>query len=89
MTFKLGDKIWVEGDWNFPNTCTGIISEPPEGVVDLVADSEPWSGIYRLVEGRENLLKYYWIKFDKPQYDSDKDGPYSEGEVEDIYIKLQ
>ncbi len=88
MTFEFGDKVLVEGDWNFPNTCSGTISKPPQGAIDLVEDSQPWTGIYRIIKGRTGPLKYYWVKFDSPQYDSDEDGPYNEGEVEDIYLKL-
>lgn len=87
MNFKVGDKVLVEGDWNFPNTCSGTISRPPKGVIDLVEDSEPWTGIYRMIKGGTGLLKYYWVIFDLPQYDSDEDGPCNEGEVEDIYLK--
>lgn len=89
MNFKSGDKIIVEGDWNFPKTFSGTISEPPDTAVILAENSQPWSGIQRFIKGRKNLLKYYWVKFDKPQYDSDGDGPYYEGEVEDTYIKLK
>lgn len=88
MNFEIGEKVIIKGDWNFPSTCSGTISEPPDSAINLVADSEPWSGIYRFVKGRKKVLKYYWVEFDKPQYDSDGDGPYYEGEVEDLYIKL-
>jgi hypothetical protein len=89
MNFKSGDKVIVEGDWNFPKTCSGTISEPPDTVVNLAEDSQPWAGIQRLIKGRKKLLRYYWVKFDEPQYDSDDDGPYYGGEVEDMYIKLK
>ena len=86
--FESGDKVIIEGDWNFPITCSGTISVPPDSAIRLVEDSEPWNGIYRLIKGRNNLLKYYWVKFDNPQFDSDGDGPYYEGEVEEIYIRI-
>ena len=80
MNYKLGDKVKIKGNWNFPNDCTGVISNPPESVVQLVADHEPWDGIHRMVKGRKNLFKFYWVNFDIPQIDSDGDGPYNAGE---------
>ncbi len=88
MKFNIGDKVYVKGNWNFPNDCKGTISYPPEDAVQLVEDQNPWEGIHRFVQGRKARIEFFWVKFDEPQMDGDGDGPYLEGEVEAecIYI---
>ena len=88
MKFKLGDKVYIEGHWNFPNHCRGTISSPPEFALRSVSDPAPWNGIRRIVKGRKGPIEFYWIKFDEPQIDGDGDGPYPEGEIESAYINL-
>ena len=89
MQFKIGDKVFIEGHWNFPNDCKGTISNPPEIAVQLVTgQNDPWDGIRRTVEGIKGPIEFYWVIFDNPQHDGDGDGPYCEGEVEAEYISL-
>lgn len=88
MKFNIGDKVHIKGHWNFPSDCNGIVCEPPEFAVQLVASSEPWDGFTRIVQSRKGPIEFYWIKFDVPQIDGDGDGPYPEGEVEAEYISL-
>jgi len=88
MKFKVNDKVLIKGHWNFPSDCTGKISDPPETAVMLSEDHEPWDGIHRITKGVKGPIEFYWVVFDKPQMDSDGDGPYGEGEIEKEYIKL-
>jgi hypothetical protein len=89
MKFKAGDKVFIKGHWNFPNDCSGTISNPPEAVIQLVADQDdPWDGIHRMVKGRKGPIEFYWVDFDEPQNDGDGDGPYWGGEVEAEFISL-
>lgn len=88
MRFKLGDKVYVKGNWNFPDDCKGEISCPPEFAIQLVSESEPWEGIHRFAKGRKGPIEFFWVKFDQPQRDSDGDGPYKGGEIEAEYLTL-
>jgi hypothetical protein len=49
MKFKIGDKVNIQGHWNFPNDCNGTIAAPPEFAVQLVADEAHWEGISRIL----------------------------------------
>ena len=89
MKLKLGDKVSVKGNWNFPEDCKGEIANPPEAAKQLVADSEKWDGVHRFVKERKGLIEYYWVRFEKPQKDSDGDGPYKEGEIEAENLELK
>lgn len=89
MKFSIGDKVYVTGNWNFPDDCQGVISEPPQFAVKLVEDDHPWDGIRRFVKGRNGPIEFYWIKFNKPQFDSDGDGPYPEGEIDAEHLTLR
>ena len=86
MKFKAGDKVLIQGHWNYPDHCTGVISKPPEYVVELAEDQNPWDGVHRWVYGRKGTVECYWVTFDEPQFDSDGDGPYEEAEIEVEYI---
>ena len=85
MDFRVGDRVNVKGHWNFPNDCTGVISEPPESAT-RIAGSDEWTGLHRFVKGRDGLIEYYWITFDESQTDGDGDGPYSAAEIEAEYL---
>jgi hypothetical protein len=88
MKFKLGDRVHIEGHWNFPNGCTGTVSRPPKSVDKHMPDKKLWRGARRTVKGKKGSIVFYWVKFDFPQTDSDGDGPYSEGEIEAEFIRL-
>ena len=87
MKFRIGDKVFVKGHWNFPNDCAGTIKKPPDIVVNLNADKNPWQGIHRFVKGKKGVIEFYWVKFDEPQMDGDGDGPYPEAEIEAECLK--
>ncbi|MES9838164.1 MAG: hypothetical protein AB2728_16415 [Candidatus Thiodiazotropha sp.] len=87
MKFKLGDRVFIEGHWNFPNGCTGTISKPPKSSIEHMPDQKLRNGIKRTVKRKKGSIVFYWVKFDTPQTDTDGDGPYLEGEIEAEYIK--
>lgn len=76
----------IKGHWNFPADCTGTVAEPPAHARELVEDSEPWQGHYRLVRGVKGPIEFVWVNFDKAQNDGDGDGPYSGGEIETEFV---
>jgi hypothetical protein len=39
-----------------------------------------WDGPRRVVDTARGPLRFYWEKFDVPQVDADRDGPYQEAE---------
>lgn len=51
MKSNIGDIVYIEGHWNFPNDCMGTISEPPDFAVQLVANQEPGEDLQRIVNG--------------------------------------
>jgi hypothetical protein len=55
---------------------------PNDYVKALVSDEAPWDGYHRFVKGKEKMLEFYWILFDNPQMDADRDGPYIGAEIE-------
>ncbi|WP_141398514.1 MULTISPECIES: hypothetical protein [Microbulbifer] len=82
MTFNLGDHINMSGNWNFPNSATGVVAKYPQYVTDACGEEGSKDGFTRQVRGKNGPVTFVWIKFDEPQMDSDGDGPYREGEVE-------
>jgi hypothetical protein len=88
MKFKIGDKVYIRSHSNWPNDCIGIIANPPDFVVQMVKNQNPWDGIHRFVQGRKGLIEFFWVDFTEPQKDGDGDGPYNGGEVEGKYIAL-
>ncbi|MEW8508153.1 MAG: hypothetical protein AB2598_15760 [Candidatus Thiodiazotropha sp.] len=88
MKIKIGDRVFIEGHWNFPNTCTGTVSKPPKSANKHMPGQGLKAGAKRVVKGKKGRIVFYWIKFDNPQLDSDGDGPYSAGEIEAEFIKL-
>ncbi|WP_316367817.1 hypothetical protein [Candidatus Thiodiazotropha sp. CDECU1] len=88
MKYKIGNRVHIEGHWNFPNDCTGTISKPPKLAAHHAADHASWRGARRVVKGKKGSIVFYWVKFDTPQIDNDGDGPYAEAEVEAEYIEL-
>lgn len=88
MKFEAGNRVHIQAHWNWPTACYGFVVEPPDYAVRLVAETEPWAGCHRFVQGRNGLVEFVWVKFDESQYDGDGDGPYREGEVETAYLTL-
>jgi hypothetical protein len=86
MTLQRGERVQILGHWNWPQSCTGRISAPPE-LPDDLAGGVRWLGCRRVVQGRKGPIEFYWVSFDEPQMDGDGDGPYLGGEVETEYLR--
>ena len=82
MDYSVGDRVRISPQYHWAKGATGTIEAPPEFAQDLVADCDPWQGHWRIVKGRERLMRFYWVELDEPQMDADGDGPYSAGEID-------
>jgi len=80
MNFKPGDRIRISNDYYWAKGVLGTIDVPPDFARRLVEEEAPWEGHRRFVQGVEGLIEFYWVWFDKPQYDPD--GPYKGSEIE-------
>jgi hypothetical protein len=80
--FELGDRVKVRRDPDYgpgpwPDEPTGTIAQHP-----LAPEGQPWvETVTRL-----GLRRTYWVQFDRPQRDTEGDGPYPESEVLDYYL---
>jgi hypothetical protein len=88
MKIEPGTKVTIDGHWNWPNSCSGTVEEPPESVRELVVEDCPWDSTSRTVKGKKGPIEFVWVKFETPQRDGDGDGPYWGGEVERLYVKI-
>lgn len=88
-TFDIGDRVVIQGNWEFPDGTTGVIAEPEPFMVRLVADSEPWIGHRRIVQSRKGPIVFYYVEFDKPTDDGSGDGPYRGGEIDAPSLRHQ
>lgn len=79
----LGTRVQVTNSPFWPGDPAGRLAAAPAPVVDLGGG---WQGHFRWVPERSGLRRYYWVHFDTPQIDSDGDGPYSAGEVEEYAL---
>ena len=88
MKTTKGTRVRVQSHLWWPSGGTGIVSDAPVGVNELISESDvEFSGTSRTLKGVNSIITTVWIEFDKPIYDSDDDGPYPAGEVEIQYIE--
>ena len=83
---QLGDRVRINGDWEWPDGATGIVEKPDPVMVELC--SNEWQGIRRVSKARTQTIITYFIKFDEPQDDGSGDGPYAGGEIDEANLEL-
>jgi hypothetical protein len=88
MKYKIGDKVVVTGDHEFPDGTKGEIRQPPRGVISLVPNGE-WNGPERTFITATGKHISYWIQFKIPTDDGSGDGPYTGAEISLENIALQ
>jgi hypothetical protein len=75
--FDAGDRVQVSDDFFWAKGATGTISLPPD---EVTAISGAWDGgLTRQENSALGTNTVYWVWFDEPQYDADRDGPYRGG----------
>lgn len=79
--FEVGDRVRVEGHWEFPDGTTGTVIAPESFQLRLAAPGE-WHGHCRTVVGRKGPIDFYFVRFDQPTDDGSGDGPYWASEIE-------
>jgi len=85
--FRLGDRVRIVRHPEWPDGVTGTISTPAGVVVQLAGEDE-WQRCRRVVQGRNRLIEFYWVRFDAPHDDGSGDGPYAGGEIDEQYLEL-
>lgn len=79
--FEIGDRVRIEGHWEFPNGIIGTVVMPSEFQLNL-AELGEWSDHRRTVLGRKGSILFYFIQFDQPVDDGSGDGSYIGAEIE-------
>ncbi len=87
--FAPGDRVRVSESYHWAKGVHATVTEPPLGIQVHSADSEPYDGCRRFVQGRIGLIEFIYAEFDEPQIDADGDGPYHGGEVEAAMLELK
>jgi hypothetical protein len=83
--FSIGSRIKISEGYSWAKNAIGTVSTPPDVIREI---SEGWKDNCREVKTLKGKVICYWIKFDRPHFDSDGDGPYSEAEIESEYLCL-
>lgn len=81
--FKIGDRVKISNNYHWAKNATGKISQR----LFTIEDEEWIENYYRDVKSLKGKIRFYWIKFDSPHFDSDGDGPYSEAEIDSEYLQ--
>jgi hypothetical protein len=82
MKFRLHDRIRISQTHHWAQGATGTISEPPDFLLKLTEDDNPYEDYHRYVQGVKGPIEFFFVWFDEPQIDADGDGPYKGGEIE-------
>jgi hypothetical protein len=81
--FKVGDRIKVSNNYHWAKNATGEISEYP-----FEFEEENWiENFYRDVETLKGKIRFYWVKFDRSQFNADREGLFWGGEIESEYLE--
>jgi len=84
--FVTGDRVRISEQYHWARGATGTIAMPPEAVVSM---GNGWQGPWRIVEALRGPLRFYWVEFDKPQRDTDGDGPYFGAEIDSAFLSFE
>jgi hypothetical protein len=76
VAYVIGDRVKVRRDLEFG---PGPWPAEPTGTI---------ASEYEVVEGRTGPLRTYWVVFDEPQIDAERDGPYTSSQVLEKYLEL-
>jgi hypothetical protein len=78
--FSVGDRGRISEAYHWAQGATGTIVEPPW-------PNPPAGQNFREVPSPEGLLRFYWVEFDEPHEDDERDGyRYSSGEIDERYL---
>jgi hypothetical protein len=78
--FQVGDRVILNGHWEFEDGIVGTIDNPPAGFVELTGN---WNSCRRVVKGRRGPITCYYVRFDVPHDDGSGDGPYWGAEIDE------
>lgn len=75
MELAIGTRVRVRSD---PDFGPGPWPAQPTGRIGAGPDE---------VQGRDGVMRTYWIEFDEPQFDTDGSGPYRSSQVLEKYLQ--
>jgi hypothetical protein len=83
--------VRIRGGVEWKDGTRGIITKPPDLPADLPAAlsaclREYGNDVFRDTMTPKGKVRFYWVRFDEPQFDCDGDGPYSECAIEEEYL---
>jgi hypothetical protein len=78
-----GTRVIINPHAFWPAGGTGTVRPFPAIAIELVGGS---SGCLRTFTGAKRTLTMVWVVFDSPLHDGDGDGPYREGEIDDLHL---
>ena len=82
---EAGSVIHVTGG-SWKAGARGIIGLPIEGTT---TGMPKYGGlVHRDLNTPRGPLRFYWVKFEEPQWDADGDGPYIEAEINEQYLEV-
>lgn len=85
--FNLGDRVVLQGNWEFPDGTVGTITAPTAFMIRLAGKGE-WQGHRRVTKARRGMMTFYYVVFDTPTDDGSGDGPYRGGEIDVGSLRL-
>ena len=83
MAWADGTRVRVAPHPFWPDGAVGTVRPFPPVAAALAGGAD---GCSRVTGGRVGPLTFVWVVFDRAVRDGDGDGPYREGEIEDVYL---
>jgi hypothetical protein len=84
--FQPGDRVVLEGNWEFEDGIVGTVTRPPRGLLALTGPDE-WEGNRRTFPGKNGPIHSYFVVFDEPHDDGSGDGPYGGSEIDEDSLR--
>lgn len=84
--FDLNDRIRISAALSWASGELGTISRPPKQLVEVFPEWE--EDYFRTLKTTKGDFRFYWVRFDKPLFDADGDGPIEQSEVNETYLEM-
>lgn len=84
--FQIGDRVRIVNHWEFDDGIEGVITQPATFILHHTSPNE-WQEHKRVIQGVNQLISTYYIKFDYPA-DDGSGYLYLGAEIEEEYLEL-
>ena len=81
--WKDGTRVMINPHAFWPAGGSGTVRPFPAVASELAGGS---NGCFRTLSGAKRTLTMVWVVFDSPLHDGEGDGPYRQGEIEDLHL---